>query len=113
VWRPITLRIEVSATCTTDPLTSTTSTTELAGSVIAYQITTVTLTGTLSRVMGLLLVDRGGDGADVDHFLPLDQGDDPVQSGAADSGQFAEAENDGALILVGDAKAGDDDGDCE
>ncbi len=45
------LRSEVSATWITEPSTSRTSTTDLIGSVTEYQITTVTLTGTLSLVM--------------------------------------------------------------
>ncbi len=52
----------------------------------------------------LLLLDRRGVDTQVDGRLPLDHRDDPVEAGAARVLIASEAEDDGALVLVGDTQ---------
>ena len=60
---------------------------------------------TLSLVIGLLLLDRHGLGAQVEHALPLDDRDDPVEAGPAHGVVAPEAEHHAALIFLRDADA--------
>ena len=54
----------------------------------------------------LLLFDCRRQGTHVDGRLPFDQRDDPIKPRPPAGLISAEAENDGALVLVGDAQAG-------
>src|SRR5262249_28663944 len=58
---------------------------------------------------GLLRLDADRHGAHVEQPLPLDQGDVVVEPRAADGVEAAEPEDGGALVLLRDADAGQDD----
>ena len=53
----------------------------------------------------LLLLDGGGDGAQVELGLPLDEEPDEIEAGPGGAVEFAQAKDDGALVLLGDTDA--------
>jgi hypothetical protein len=61
----------------------------------------------------LLLLDRVGRGAQVDPGLGLDEGDEPEQARPGRAVETPEPENDAALVLLGDAQAGEEQEDGE